>query len=354
MSDAVLDIDAVLDEPLAPARAAGRAYGYVGLDLPEDLLAAPGRAAVHLPWRRGAKTPRADAWLEDAFPGWARSILEDWAAGRFDFLEAVIFSRGDDVSQRLYYYVCELQRQRRIGGPAPLIFDVARIPRASSAEWTMRAVSRLAADLGLSDADLAHGIAIANQRRELLRELDLQARLPGRYRERAARASLFTGAETLALDRIPLLAGNTPVRGRVLLTGSVPPDDGLHLAIEAIGWNVALDMHARDLARLGPVVAGNAQPPQRRIATQVHDYPRGPRGFHDRAAAIVAAARKRGVDAVILWLFEEDEAFAWDIVGARRELQQAGIPALVLTRRRWDLSDAPEGDIARFLEDLRP
>src|SRR5690606_8043898 len=123
------------------------------------------------------------------------------------------------VSQRLYYYVCELQRQRRIGGPAPPVFDVARIPRASSAEWTMRAVGRLAAELGLSDADLADGIAIANQRRERLRGLDLQARLPGRYRERVARASLFTGVETLALDRIPLLAGSTPVRGRVLLTG---------------------------------------------------------------------------------------------------------------------------------------
>ena len=68
----------------------------------------------------------------------------------------------------------------------------------------------------------------------------------------------------------------------------------------------------------------------------------------------VAAARARGVDAVILWLFEEDEAFAWDVVGVQRQLRHAGIPALVLTRRCWDLSDEPGVDIARFLQELRP
>src|SRR5690606_42120452 len=120
----------------------------------------------------------------DAFPGWGRTILEDWAARRLAFLEAVIYSRGDDAAQRLYYYVCELQRQQQIGGPTPLVFDVARTPRASSVEWTARAVGLLAAELGLSDTDLVAGIAVANKRRESLRELDSGPALPGRSRER--------------------------------------------------------------------------------------------------------------------------------------------------------------------------
>ncbi|HLT89902.1 MAG TPA: 2-hydroxyacyl-CoA dehydratase family protein [Woeseiaceae bacterium] len=354
MSETMLDVDAVLAEPLVPAREAGRAIGYVGPDIPEDLLAVPGYAALHLPWRRPAKTPWADVWLEDAFPGWARTILEDWAAGRFDFLEAVIFSRGDDAAQRLYYYVCELQRQQQIGGPTPLVFDVARIPRASSVEWTARAVGLLAAELGLSDTDLVAGIAVANKRRESLRELDSDAALPGRYRERIARASLFVGTERLALDRVPRLADRTHFRGMVLLAGSAPPDDGLHLAVEAAGWTVAADVHPRNLARLGPPIEDGDEPPARRIARHVHEHSPGPRGFRDRGAAIVRVARELGVDAVVLWLFEEDEAFAWDVVGARRQLEQAGIPSLILARRRWDLSDAPGEDIARFLAELKP
>lgn len=354
MNHAVLDVDAVLADPLAPARNAGRAVGFVGLDIPEDLLATPQYAAAHLPWRRNAATPWADAWLEDSFPGWARSILEDWAAGCFDFLDAVIFSRGDDVSQRLYYYVCELRRQERVNGPAPLVFDVARIPRATSAEWTVRAVENLAAELGLSSGDLADGIAVANRRRSLLQAVDADLQLHGRYRERIARASLFTGVESLALEQVSRNAYAPSVRGRVVLTGSVPPDDGLHLAVEAAEWHVAADVHARSLARLGPPVGFDDEPPARRIARQAHANPRGPRGFSDRAAAITAAVRERDAHAVIIWLANEDEAFAWDVVGARRQLEAAGIPTLTLERRRWDLSDAPGEDILRFLADLQP
>jgi hypothetical protein len=305
---------------------------------------------VHLPWRRDAATPRADEWLEDAFPGWARSIIETWAAGHFDFLDAVIFSRGDDVSQRLYYYVCELQRQQRLKGPAPLVFDVARIPRASSAAWTVQAVGTLAAELGLSSEDLSAGIDVANRRRAMLQFVDAEIQLEGRYRERLARASLFSGVETLALDRMPHAE---QARKRLVLAGSVPPDDGLHLAVEAAGWNVVADIHGRDLHRLGCAVDDGGESPAQRIARRAHSSPSGPRSFHDRAAEIAAAVQERGANAAILWLFKEDEAFAWDVVGTRRQLQAEGIPTLVLDQRRWDLADSPGDEIASFLTGLQ-
>jgi hypothetical protein len=62
---------------------------------------------------------------------------------------------------------------------------------------------------------------------------------------------------------------------------------------------------------------------------------------------------ERGANAAILWLFKEDEAFAWDVVGTRRQLESAGIPTLVLEQRRWDLSDAPGDEIASFLTELQ-
>ena len=123
----------------------------VGPCLPYDLLEATGRHAGPLSWRLDRPTPRADAWLESKFPGWARSILEDWADGCFDELSAVLFSRADDAAQRLYYYVCELQRRGLISGPEALILDVAKIPRPSSEAHTIEAVRRLARELGLDD-----------------------------------------------------------------------------------------------------------------------------------------------------------------------------------------------------------
>src|SRR5690606_9904553 len=134
---------AILADPLASARASGNALAYVGTGVPPDRGLAAARPFCHLPWRSGRATPWADQWLEAAFPDWARSLREDWAAGAFDCFEAVIFSRGDDAAQRLYYYVCELQRRGRLAGPRALILDLALVPRESSVRHCRLALARL-------------------------------------------------------------------------------------------------------------------------------------------------------------------------------------------------------------------
>ena len=133
--------------------------------IPHDLLEATGRHVGALPWRLDRATPRADQWLESKFPAWARSIVEDWADGRFDDLEAVVFSRGDDAAQRLYYYICELQRRGLVRGARLTVVDVAKIPRSTSEAHTIASVRRLAAEFGLDDDALEAGIAATNARR---------------------------------------------------------------------------------------------------------------------------------------------------------------------------------------------
>ena len=130
----------------------------VGPCLPIDLIAATNRLSGPLGWQLDLPTPRADEWLESRFPRWARSITEQWAEGQLDDHEAVVFSRGEDVTQRLYYYICELQRREIVGGPRPIIFDVAKILRPSSEQHTIASVRRLAEELELDDVALAgHG-----------------------------------------------------------------------------------------------------------------------------------------------------------------------------------------------------
>ena len=60
-------VAAILADPLGPARAADRAIGFVGLEMPDDLLAASGRYAVHLPWSIERPTPRSSQ-RRDAMP----------------------------------------------------------------------------------------------------------------------------------------------------------------------------------------------------------------------------------------------------------------------------------------------
>lgn len=341
-------LERILADPLAPAAASTRAVGFIGADVPADVLAAPGISAAHLPWQRDRATPFADRWLEDAFPGWSRSMLQDWADGRFDFMSHVVFTRGDDASQRLYYYVTELQRRRIVGGASPVIFDTARIRRPASEAWNLAAVRRLAADLDVNEDDLVEGIGVTNRRRVAMHDLDRDRNAPGHFYEQVARATLFAPLDTLDLDTRPADPGG---HGRVLLAGSAPPDDSLHRAVEAAGWNVVGDVNDRNLARLGPPV-DTGKDPVSGIGRQVSRTTSGARSFHDRGATLAAETNQRRVDAVVFWLHEQDEALAWDVVRAERAVAQLGKPVLVLSRRQWDLSDEPAADVAAFLGGL--
>ncbi len=344
-------LDDILANPLRVASAGG-ALGYVGLDIPPDLLFAAGRFACHLPWDADAATPTASEWLESSFPGSARSILEGWAGGRFDCFDQVVFSRGTDGTQRLYYYICELQRRGRIRGPRPLIFDIARIPRESSRRHTVTALRHLSQQLGIDATAFVAGIRRTNQQRRLFARVEAQRRGRGSVYEKLARASLFA-------DLSPMLescsAGDAAAAaGSVLLAGSAPPDDRLHRAVERAGWRVSGEMHERTLARLGPEVDPQADDPVAAVARQWLQQCCGVRDFADPGQRLLSEARRARVDAVVLWLTREDGARAWHVPAQRRALAAAKLPALVLTARRWDAGDGAADEIERFLRALRP
>jgi hypothetical protein len=344
------ELDALLADPLRAARADGQAIGHVGADVPLDLLLATGRAVGHLPWIADRPTPRADAWLESSFPGWARSILEDWATGRFDCFSQVVFSRGNDVTQRLYYYVCELQRCGRLAGPVARIFDVAYIPRDSSLRHTQAGLRRLAAQLHVDAPMLADGIVRANRVRESFAALAAARTGQGPLYEKLGRAGLFADVAPL-LAAHPLRPSST-ARRRVLLAGSMPPDDRLHRAVEAGGASLIAELHEFAPARLGAWIDATTADPFEAIARQRRSGVLGPRSFDDAATQLRDAAQRVRAGAVVLWLTQDDEARSWHVPAQRAALAAAGVPALVLTARRWTADDGVMEEIATFLGGL--
>jgi hypothetical protein len=350
MTEAAQDLDRRLADPLAPLRGRADAVGFVGADIPMDVLLASGRPFGHLPWDAAAPTPWADQWLESSFPYWTRSILEQWHAGAFDGMGAVVFSRAEDASQRLYYYVRELQRRGALRGPPVAMFDVALLPKESSLAHTTAAVAELAATLGTAVADLTRGIERANRLRTTLQRLQAARSVSGPFYERVARAALWNDA-TLWLDDIEAPRA-APSTRRVLLAGSVPPDDRLHHAAEEAGASIVAEAHVHGLARLGEPLALAGDAPERAIARRVTAASVGPRAVRDRAQWIVEQASAAGAAAVILWLTREDEALAWHVPAQRQALAAAGIPALVLPAAQWRADDGALDRIADFCRGL--
>ncbi len=342
-------VNAVLNDPLGAA-AAGGALGYVGLDIPPDLLLAGDAVSCHLPLRIPRDTARTGQWLESSFPLWTHSVLGSWWDGEFDCFDHVIFSRGDDASHRLYYYICELQRQGRIGGPRPLVFDVARIARDSSRRHTASAIRDLMRQLGIEEAALQYGAEQANEWRQLFAHIHGERRGPGSFYERVVRASLYADPRALLQGWKPQLMNRAGAG--VVLAGSSPPDDRIHLAIEQTGWTVVAELYDRGLGRLGAQVDAAAPDLPRAVAERWLEHHFTSRDSSDPAVELIATVRRTGAVAAILWCSREDEALAWRVAGQRAALQQAGIPALVLVARSWSFDDGAAEEITSFLGEL--
>lgn len=283
-----------------------------GPNLPHEVLAAAGKHAGPIALDLAAPTPRAQQWVESKFAPWAFALVEAWANGGYDHLEAVLFSRADDTSQRLYYYLCELQRRGLVAGPRPLIFDVGKIPRPSSRNLTVAAVRKLAGELGVGDAALEVAIVIANTLR---------------------------AEHSVARPSSPVC----------LLHGTPPPDHRLHRVIEAAGFATSGMTLSELWLSPGPAVAEGTGDPAAALGAQLHGRRQGARSFADPATHLHDMVVASGARAVILWRIEEDEAQTWQFPAERRALISLGLPTLELTRSDWLAGDGAPAAITQFL-----
>jgi hypothetical protein len=352
MSNTARLLDTLLADPLAALQARAAAVGFVGADIPVDVLLASRRPFLHLPWRTAGPTPWADRWLESSFPYWARSILEQWHEGRFDGIGTVVFSRAEDASQRLFYYVRELKSRGLLGGPVPEMFDIALLPKPSSLAHTTGAITELMRALDVSANDLADGVVRANELRLTLQRLQSERSGHGPLHERLARAALWSDATTWIDEFVP--PGQGGGTARLLLAGSAPPDDRLHVAAAAGGATVVAETHVHALDRLGsPVRIEGDEPTEQALARHLMTSSVGPRAVRDRARWIIERAAQATAAGVVLWLTREDESLAWHVPAQRRALAAAGISCLVLPAASWQADDGATDRIIEFCRELR-
>ena len=173
-------------EPQVVARAAAargeRVIGYVGNEVPVALIIAADALPVRLRPHAQASTANADRFVESSFAPALRGIAEQWLQGGLDHLDAVVFARGDDSAQRLYYYFCELQRRGLCAGPTPLLYDVASLARPTSHEHTLDSTRLLARQLGSAARMLEAALQRVRHREELAHAVRAHRLLPAPLR----------------------------------------------------------------------------------------------------------------------------------------------------------------------------
>ena len=345
-----------LREPLAAARArasaGARVVGYAGTAVPVEVILASDAHPIRLPAVANIDATDADRYLESGFSPESRSIAAQYLGGEFAFMDRVVFPRNNDSLQRLYYYICELQTRGLCPGPAPVIYELAALPRYSSIRYSRRATERLAAELGTGTANLRAAVDRRNRRRALLaraRRYRAQGRdLPGSAMDRICRAADLCDADRFddAFDRWLTAAAVRAAGARVVLVGNGAPDDRIHRVVEAAGAEVVAEFgdHPACFVRTDPVPDATIES----ISDHYQAWSPGSASLAERVSRLATLCADVRADGVIIWLLEQEDARIWDVPAQLDALAAARLPVLTLTRRTWLADDGALDEIGAF------
>ncbi|GAB2675673.1 hypothetical protein GCM10027271_41010 [Saccharopolyspora gloriosae] len=348
-----------------PARtdAAAPVAGYVGADVPVELLTAAWMLPVRL-----AGSPAEDAELGRGYLGGgldpvACSVLTRLLDGAYGRLDALVVSRDCEASLRLFYVLRELRRvEPEVPIPPLQLVDVLHLPHRTTTRYVLAKVREFRAWLGeltgdpISDDAFAAAVAAHDRVRGLLRRVgDLRG--PGQRRltgtealgvVRAANSLPVDRAENLLRDLLAELRTREPRTGHPIhLTGSSHDSPEVYEALEGAGLLVVGEDHDRgDLLSAHDVGA----PTELAVAERYQFAgPAAPRAsIRDRAAHTRAAVRDRGAEGLLSYVRRYDDAPPWDFPAQRAAVD---VPSAIVERQPYGEIDPRELD--RALAELR-
>ncbi len=282
--------------------AIGPAIGYVGADVPRELIEAAGSTALRLAPRRDVDTTAADRILGPGVEESMRRVLAGLLEGAYP-VERVVLCHDSDHTVRLYTAL------RRLAPKIELLFlDLLHLQRPSSLAYSRARLEDLGRALG--SRDLEEAIATANRARALGPRL-ADLRRAGALAGADALAVLGAGtalpaaryAEILeaALDEV---AGDGAPPRSVLLLGSEQADDVVYAALDELGATVVAETHSWGEALLAGRVDESGDP----LDALARHY-----GARPRTAPGAA-------DVQIAWIRAGDEAVQWTLPHERRRL----------------------------------
>ncbi|MDQ4488971.1 2-hydroxyacyl-CoA dehydratase family protein [Sinomonas sp. ASV486] len=350
--------------------AAGRTVvGFVGADVPRELIVAAGAIPLRLHSRPGFASGDAKDLLGEAIDPVAHSILGQILAGELDFLAGIAFSRDSSASLQQFYVARQLASRRPSLPPVHLV-DLLHLRRESSLEYDRREVHRFAKTLSnwtgreVSAETLREAMRGCSELRERLgkaQKLRREGRLTG-----SQSLHLFAAAESLhPRDALKLVnralleqADTAEIDGlRVFFSGSGQDTDTIYACLEALGAHIVGEDHDWGQLRLtvscDPSASDHVEGLLDELARAYHRS--GPAAatsaMAERARWTVDQARFAGVGMVLCFTRAFDDAPAWDYPPQRELLAEADIPSVLLSRQPADGSPQQlERALAPFLE----
>ncbi len=343
--------------------------GCFGPDVPEEILIAAGVLPVQICGDPNLANDAADRYIERAFDPHIRSQFGRVVIqGAYRYLDHLVVSTSSDALVRVFYYLRAL-RQCEPGLPIPDLycFDLVHSRFRTSALYNHDRAREFKHVVGdwhgrfVADGELAEAIVVCDNYRALLREMAaLRApetpRVSGVEALQVIGASMFLPRDEYA-DLVRAFLEQARERPalpgvRLFVTGSAQDHAQFYELVESCGAVVVAEDHDWGNRHFEGQVEREADPTEAIVDRYHMRSPSASRAsISARVKTLIeqtCAARAQGV---IAFIYQKDDAPAWDFPEQRRALQSAGIPVLLLDNQPYPMSDAEllRGKLSEFI-----
>jgi len=351
----------------------GKVAGYIGIDVPEELLIAAGFFPLRITGDPAGSTALADKYVGTAFNPMVRSLFNRLLDGAYAFVDHLIISNSSEAIMRLFYCLREIKRLEPYPGlPDIYFFEFLHTKFRTSALYNRDRVSEFKKQLekwigkGITDEALWTAVTVCNENRRLLQEVarlrtEAMPRLSGVEALQIIGASMF----------MPKSEHNKLLRRLLNEADQLPARDGIRLFIEGSSpdhlqfYELVESGHATIVAedsdwgnRTFDTLVDETIDPLEAITDRYHFKAPSPTKstIQERVDYCVHKATEARVDGVIFFILESENPPSWDYPEQRKALEARGIPTLCLPWQPYALADteALRASIESFVKTLHP
>jgi benzoyl-CoA reductase/2-hydroxyglutaryl-CoA dehydratase subunit BcrC/BadD/HgdB len=325
--------------------AGGQVVGYIGADVPEELIAAAGMLPVRLHAETGAPDAPADRYGEGGGNALIRAFVARLLDGTYAYLDHLVVATTPSYLGALFTFLREVQTEDAAFPRLSLqLCDLHHGPSPATARYNLQTLARLKAALEgwcgrpISDDALSRAIADANASRALLDRLQAlraERRIAGADALQVIGAAYVTPkawhSERLAaalpgVARAPRLAGRP-----VVFSGSETDTPDLYRRIEAAGLIIVADDQGWG-GRVAERAVARGGDPMEALARRYRDMAPAPAKstMGERIDYLLDLVRRTGAEAVVFAIRGLDHPPAWDAPAQIAALEAAGIGVVQL------------------------
>ena len=330
----------------------GKVAGYLGTDVPRELIIAAGLLPIRVTGHPAADTQLADRYVGPGLDPATRSQLNRLLEGTYDFVDYLVIGHDHHGLARLFYTLREIQRvEPRPGLPEFHFVDLLHLPHRTSAVYNRRRVQEFVDVLerwsgrAISAEHIRAAVAVCNANRRLLQQVaTLRTCDPPRLT--GAEALQIVGAgmmmpvqehsrlvEDLLAEahRLPEHAGV-----RVFLTGSAHDSLAVYELLESRGAIVIGEDHDWGNRSFADLVDESVDAFDALVdRVQLGAPASAKRGIVERATYTAERAAAGMAEVVISFILDGDDAPAWDVAQQRARLAELETPLFVLLHQPY-------------------